>query len=70
LVADTPGARLPDDLARTHCRVCEQAWTPREQPRLIERMQDRLEILLRHLYGRRNEKPSPGQILSFGDATI
>ena len=70
LVAETPDARLPDDLDTAHCRICEQAWTARRATAAHRADAGPARDVAPPPAQPQEREAEPGQILLFGDATI
>jgi transposase len=62
-----PAAPSPDDLARCHEIIRQQADTIRESQRRIGQLEHQVEQLLRRQYGPRRERLDPAQLHLFTD---
>ncbi len=61
--------QLPDDVATLKRMILELLASLREQGRDYEALRHRLNLLLQSLFGRRNERFDPSQLLLFDDVT-
>jgi transposase len=61
--------QLPDDVATLKRMILELLASLREQGRDYEAVRHRLNLLLQRLFGRRNERFDPSQLLFFDDVT-
>ncbi len=57
---------LPDDVAQCHALIQEFSATLHEERRLRMQLEQRVEQLLRRLYGPRAERVDPAQLILFG----
>jgi transposase len=61
--------QLPDDVATLKRMILELLASMRQQGRDYEAIRHRLHLLLQRLFGRRNERFDPSQLVLFGNAT-